>query len=263
MKESKVVRFLSTIVNILLHPRKSYWIVRRGMLIKDHIFEAQTLWFTGKLPRVPLLEILPSSRNLDVCLPNAFNRKLGTSITAEEACYLGAIARTLQANKILEIGTFDGNSALVLATNSDPNGCVVTVDLPPEFDPAKHQNSLAFSTEPINLTERTDLGIQLRQHQAASRIKQVYGDSGSLDWSQLGGPFNLIFIDGCHTEKYVESDTQNALKQLSPGGIIVWHDYGAIADVSSVVDSFAEKMPSMKFAVLEGTRLAIGMATPG
>jgi predicted O-methyltransferase YrrM len=262
MKESRLFRFLSTLGRIMKHPRKSVALVRRGMLIKDRIFEAQTHWVTGKLPRVPLVEILPSSRNIDVCLPNAFNRQLGTSISVEEACHLGAIARALQAKKILEIGTYDGNSALVLATNSDSNSIVITVDLPPDFDPVKHRISLAFSKEPINLTERDKLGTQLFQHQASSRVRQVYGDSGSLDWSKLGGPFNLIFIDGCHTERYVESDTQNALKQLAPGGIIVWHDYGMIADVSTVVDRFAREMKSMRYTAIEGTRLAIGIANP-
>jgi hypothetical protein len=72
----------------------------------------------------------------------------------------------------------------------------------------------------------------------------------------------LIFIDGCHTEKYVESDTRNALQQLAPGGIIVWHDYGMVPEVSKVVDRFACESGQMKFAALEGTRLAIGIHKP-
>jgi hypothetical protein len=45
-----------------------------------------------------------------------------------------------------------------------------------------------------------------------------------LAWAQLrssstlGGPFNLIFIDGSHTEAYVRSDSENAVKHLAPRG---------------------------------------------
>jgi hypothetical protein len=57
----------------------------------------------------------------------------------------------------------------------------------------------------------------------------------------------------------VESDTRNALKVLAPGGIIVWHDYGMIPDVSVVVDRFARELGNMNFAALEGTRLAMAI----
>jgi predicted O-methyltransferase YrrM len=262
MNESRFAKLLIAVGGVIAHPRKSASWVWRGSLAKDRTFVAQTYWHTGELPRVPLLELLPSTRQGEVCIPNAFDRKPGTSISVEEACHLGAIARSLSARKVLEIGTYDGNSALVLALNSDPEGVVVTVDLPPDFDPAKHQSTLAFSGDHINLTARDQLGRQFREHPASTRIKQVHGDSGSLDWSMLDGPFNLIFIDGCHTEKYVESDTRNALQQLASGGIIVWHDYGMISDVSKVVDRFARELSQMKFAALEGTRLAIGIHNP-
>jgi predicted O-methyltransferase YrrM len=259
MNESKFSKLTTALGGIVGHPRKSASWVWRGSLAKDRTFVTQTYWFTGALPRVPLAEVLPVTRRVEVSIPNAFERKFGTSISVEEACHLGAIARSLPARKVLEIGTYDGNSALVLATNSHPESVVVTVDLPPDWDPIKDQSALAFAAEPINLTDRGQLGRQIREHPAAARVKQVFGDSGSLDWSNFGGPFDLIFIDGCHTEKYVESDTRNAMRQLAPGGIIVWHDYGMIPDVSAVVDRFARQQGDLKFAALEGTRLAMAI----
>ena len=257
---SKFSRWLGAIAWVIAHPRKSASWIWRGISAKDRIFVWQTSWYTGDLPRVPLAELLPATRRGEVHIPNAFDRKAGTSISVEEACHLGAIARSLGARKVLEIGTYDGNSALVLASNSDPDGIVVTLDLPPDFDAARDQSDLAFSAEAVNLTARDQLGRQFREHPASARVRQVYGDSGALDWSTLGGPFDLIFIDGCHTEKYVESDTRNALQQLASDGIIVWHDYGMIPEVSRVVDRFASASSHMRFAALEGTRLAIACA---
>ena len=192
-------------------------------------------------------------------LPRAFDRKPGTSITVEEACNLAAIARGLEVRKALEIGTYDGNTALVLAANLAPGGEVVTVDLPPDFSIEK-QESLSYSDGEFNLTPREQLARQYRGHPLSSRIRQVYADSAAMDWKALGGPFDLVFIDGCHSESYVQSYSENAVNVLTPGGAIVWHDYGMIPAVSSVVDRLARQLTSMKVYALEGTRLAIGLA---
>jgi hypothetical protein len=53
----------------------------------------------------------------------------------------------------------------------------------------------------------------------------------------------------------VKSDTENALKILARGGVVVWHDYGQIPSVSRCVDEFAGRL---KARALRGTRLAVG-----
>ena len=132
---------LVAMIAALRNPRSTLSWVRRGHLARDSVFVSQTYWFTGSLPRVPLTKVLPDSRQTEVCLPRAFDQKFGTSITTEEACHLGAIARCLKARRVLEIGTYDGNTTLTLAANLDGDGEVVTVDLPPDFD-LKERTSL-------------------------------------------------------------------------------------------------------------------------
>src|SRR5204862_498837 len=108
----------------------------------------------------------------------------------------------------------------------------------------------------VYVTDRNTVGAQYKKHpEQAKKIIQVFGDSASLDWNALQGPFDLVFIDGCHHYSYVKSDTQNALKQLRKGGVIAWHDYGMIEDVSKAVDETA----GMDKFVIRGTRLAIGI----
>lgn len=239
-------------------PRLTLSWIMRGHLAKDKVFVEQTCWYTGMLPRVPLAKILPGMDEVDVVLPRAFDRNSGTSITVEEACNLAAIAKGVNAKKALEIGTYDGNTALVLAANLTAEGEVVTVDLPPDFGVEKRA-SLTYSDIQLNLTERDQLGRQYRGHRLSPRIRQVYGDSAALDWSTLGGPFDLIFIDGCHSEAYVREDSRNALEHLAPRGAIVWHDYGAFPAVSAVVDRLAGEIKDMKIFALEGTRLAVAL----
>lgn len=258
MDDWKLNKTVFSLTKLLSNPRSSLSWVRRGHLTKDKAIQSQTYWFTGNLRRVSLTDVFPEAKNVDVSLPRAFDRRFGTSVTTEEACHIGAITKCLHPKKVLEIGTFDGNTALLLAANLEESGTVVTVDLPPDFNLEKEHSTLTYTDGEINLTPREDLGRQYKAHPLARRIKQVYGDSASLDWGTLGGPFDLIFVDGCHAESYVLSDSLNALKQLTSRGIVLWHDYGMIPDVSSVVDRIAQEKKELDVCVLEGTRLAVG-----
>ena len=262
MQSSLLQKSAFGMLKAITAPRSTLSWVVRGHLAKDPVYISQSYWFSGQLPRLQLNKVFPGIEGAEIVLPRAFDRKSAASITAsinlEEACNLAAIAKWTKPRTVLEIGTSDGNTALLLASNLDQGGQVVTVDLPPDFDMAK-QSSLGFPDGELNLTPRDQLARQYQGHPVSARIRQVYGDSATLDWNSLGGPFDLAFIDGCHTEEYVRSDSENALRQLAPGGIIVWHDYGMITDVSKVVDQFASQTQAMKVYAIEGTRLAVGV----
>ena len=256
-------KFLFAVGKACTRPRSTVSWVIRGHLAKDSVFVSQSYWVAGALPRVPLQTACPGVQDFDVQLPRAFDRTSGktASITVDEACHLAAIARWSRARKALEIGTSDGNSSLVLAANMVTGATVVTLDLPAHFD-ISQQASLAFPTGELNLTPRDRLGGQCARHPLGRRVRQVFGDSGSIDWNALGGPFDLVFIDGSHTEEYVRSDSLNAARHLVPAGVIVWHDYGMIADVSMVVDQLAREWPAMRIYAIEGTRLAVALPAP-
>jgi predicted O-methyltransferase YrrM len=185
--------------------------------------------------------------------------RIGPSISLEEAGILCAIERYFKARTVLEIGTSDGGTTLALAANLEDGGTVTTLDLPPDFDIARDRSSLAFPNERINVTSRIQLSRQFRSHPLSSRIHQVFGDSAKIDWNTLGGPFDLIFIDGCHTSAYVESDTANALRNLATPGVVVWHDYGLYRDVSAAVDSVAGSSEDLRVVAIRDTRLAVGL----
>ena len=79
------------------------------------------------------------------------------------------------------------------------------------------------------------------ESQYANRVTQLLGDSAEFDWDEFS-PFDFILIDGCHTYEYAVADTRNALRVVRPGGVIVWHDYGMLEDVSLAVDEIAGRM---------------------
>lgn len=239
------------------HPLRAIGFARRVFQSKDRIYLAQSGWTEGALPRVSLQQVLLGCETIDIKMVQAANRTWMTSITLEELCCVLVFEKWIGASRILEIGTADGNTALCLAANAE--GVVVTVDLPLDWNPKDHQSTLAYSQCWINITSRENVGKQFRDHPLGHNIRQVYGDSALLDWNELGGPFDLVFIDGCHGYEYVRSDTENALGHLSTGGGIVWHDYGMIRDVSDVVDWVANESKDLEVYALEGTRLAIGI----
>jgi phosphoribulokinase len=56
---------------------------------------------------------------------------------------------------------------------------------------------------------------------------------------------DLFFIDGAHSYPCVKSDTENALKCMKRGGLLIWHDYGRVGvnGVSKYLHELAEEMP--------------------
>ena len=66
----------------------------------------------------------------------------------------------------------------------------------------------------------------------------------------------MAFIDGCHAYEYVRKDTENALRAVRKGGVVMWHDYGMIKEVSRAVDEFARQLD---VKVIRGTRIALAV----
>ncbi len=228
-----------------------------GISFKDLEAYRISTWRHGRLPRVHLTQIFPGIEMVNVNLVNLYRRKIGLSMDAGEVMTLCAIERYIGARNIVEIGTYDGNTALNLAANlPEDGGCVTTIDLPKNWD---RKFLYDVPNNHWNVTDRNGIGAQFQGTRYESRIRQVLGDSAGVDWKELNAPFDMIFIDGCHFCDYVRADTKNALKNIRPGGVIVWHDYGDIKDVSRVVDETAREI---NVRVVRGTRLAVGWVGP-
>jgi len=209
-------------------------------------------WRHGNLPRVPITAVVDGLEQLDVTLLRAFDRVHDVSVDREELLALVGLVKATRPMNLLEIGTYDGNTTLNLAANAAAGAIVTTVDLPIEWP---GRLVLNVPQAMINVaTKRPPVGWQYHGSQHAGSIRQILCDSAELDWKRLPVPFDFIFIDGCHHYVYVKHDTEHAVQYVKPGGLIVWHDYGYIADVSRVVDQLALQIP---IKVIQGTRLAV------
>jgi predicted O-methyltransferase YrrM len=227
------------------------WWAGNPAITRFHLNRA--LWEAGcpwtKLRPVPLGSIIPAADRLAgaLALEQPQARRRGTSLELDELVVLLSIVRATGARRVVEVGTFNGHTALNVAANLPADGTVVTIDLPPEGSPRG----------PAGTALPTDYGARVYDgHPAAARIRQVLADSATLDWQSLGGPFDLAIIDGDHSSPMVASDTRGVLSVLAPGGIVLWHDY-EWRTVARVVDRAVAA--GEQIAWVAGTRFAIGI----
>ena len=112
---------------------------------------------------------------------------------------------SLRPRRYLEIGTFQGGSALIVAAAMDTvrsDGCMYCVDPNPRMTPEnwariEHRATLFTGYSPDILPE-------------------VY--------AKAGGPFDFVFIDGDHTYNGVLRDAEGVLPYVTAGTYLLFHD---------------------------------------
>jgi hypothetical protein len=242
---------LQRIGRILQHPERIAGRVKRTVLFGGVRQDAEAMhlvraWSSGRLPRMKLAQLFPGIEECgSVVVRKPESRVIEWSLDLQELIRIVSVIRFTGAKRILEIGTYDGFTALNIAANLEDGGRVYTVDLP--------QDRAAFKSMISNASEANIVGSQYRDEKEADRIEQLWADSTTTDWTTFGSPFDAILVDGCHEYPYVRSDSLNAVNHVRPGGTVFWHDYGFLYDVSTAVDELARDYPIVAIA---GTRLA-------
>ncbi len=141
----------------------------------------------------------------------------------------------LDPNYVFEFGTNWGVTTAIFAQNTSPSCKIYTLDICREmFD----EETIKKDRELNMVLSKENVGWAYKQLQEASKVKQIFQDSLKLNWKEADYPdfFDIIFVDACHKYNYVKSDTENSIKKLKTGGILLWHDY--YPDVSAWTDVF-------------------------
>lgn len=205
-----------------------------------------------KLPEVSAASVIGDSSEVKLCSLESVDG----NVTDRELVVLSGLVRRVGAKSIFEFGTFDGRTTRNLAANAPAGGSVWTIDLP--------QASMTDLTVPIHSHEQKYVvkqrsGERYRDTPEEGRIVQLYGDSGTYDFSKLYGQFDLVFVDASHAYKYVINDSLIALKLVRPeGGTIVWHDYGRWDGVTRALNDLQSRHPGfLDAARVKGTTLAV------
>jgi predicted O-methyltransferase YrrM len=159
------------------------------------------------------------------------------NVRLSELAILALAARDTPAgSEIIEIGTFDGRTALNLAINAPPGVSIATLDLP-----ADQPSALAIEESERRYVDKPAPGARLRTcggiwRVYADRVVLLRGDSATFDWSPHYGRAGLVFVDGSHAYDYARKDSETAMRLVKPGGIVLWHDYGVWPGVTRALE---------------------------
>lgn len=150
------------------------------------------------------------------------------STSRAEKSLIDALARSIRARRILEIGCFKGKTTAVLSrVAQDHDGYVVAID------------PMRWASRPANLPEWIDTVLHpfsyerafwrtLRRRGRPERVR--LHRAVSADAALVASPtehlreFDLAFIDGEHRLASVLADFENWGRRVRPGGKVLFHD---------------------------------------
>lgn len=216
--------------------------IYRDMRYGDSYRQANGLKPRGvefRLPERSLAELFPGIDSVLVTTPvSELYRPRDMVVPLPELLTLAAICRHIKPRRIFEIGTYTGSSTLEMAINTADETDIVTLDLAP--------GEL--------------IGSAFRDSTYNSKIRQLYGNSLTFDYTPYEKSVDLVLVDANHSYECVSSDTEKAFALLRPGGVIVWDDYrwldihSECAGVTRFLNEYQSKRPLFSIA---GTRFAI------
>ena len=191
------------------------------------------------LPERSLAELFPGIDSALVTTPvSELYRPRDMVVPLPELLTLGAICLFIKPRRIFEIGTYTGSSTLEMAINTFDETEILTLDLEPS----------------------EKIGSAFRHASYNSKIRQLYGNSLTFDYTPYERSVDLVLVDANHSYECVGSDTEKAFALLRPGGVIVWDDYRWL-DVHSEcagVTLFLNKLQTKRrLFSIAGTRFAI------
>lgn len=142
-------------------------------------------------------------------------------LPSHEAMVLLSVAVAEQPKEVLEIGTFMGHTARLLAENL-PSSIIHTVDLPLAIEHGLVENSVVPKDD-FHLISSRQVGREYQGHDCANRIKQHYHDTALWDFAEAED-CSFYFIDGSHTYEHVKNDSEKCMNLCPDNAVFIWHD---------------------------------------
>lgn len=204
-----------------------------------------------ELPVVSTSSLVPSSGLLDIREIDAVDG----NVSERELVTICRLVQGFKPRRLFEIGTFDGRTTLNLAANSPGDSRVYTLDLPRD---AIDSAIAPIHAHEVRYADKSESGSRYANSDVALKIQQLFGDSGTFDFSEYYGGIDFVFVDGSHTYEYVINDSLHAIQMLRNGGVIVWHDYSRWDGVTRALNELRRLKPEFsQLQQLEGTTLAV------
>ncbi len=133
--------------------------------------------------------------------------------TAGEAQLLARLAQGRRT--AVEIGTYEGSSAVVLARAIRADATLHLVD-------AYEGNALKFGWRGTARATQRLMERETRNGGPTVRWHVMRSEEAARRWSD--GPIDLLFIDGDHTEAGCRADWEAWSPHVGDGGVVAFHD---------------------------------------
>ena len=161
----------------------------------------------------------------------------------DKLCLSEYAAKVPDGGKIVEIGTADGGSAVIMAVSSKPSVKLWTID---PTESLKFKNKLAV------------LGL-------SNRVTYLQGKSEDLVSQWSGDEIDLLFIDGMHGYEAVARDISLWGKYVKEDGYVLIHDTLYYEDTvglaarDAIGSGLLKKEKLLEDDIYTKTGLAVGM----
>ncbi|AGB02448.1 class I SAM-dependent methyltransferase [Methanoregula formicica] len=189
---------------IITNPSSIGNVLTDEVVIRKRII--QKYGFERGLPTLDLLDLLPEF--VDTVYPISF---LSDGSTPIDYLLLNSLAKKYDHCQYLEIGTWRGESIANVSPFAEEcySISLAKEDLLKEGYSEEMVRSMRFFSEKLK------------------NVIHIGANSNNFDFGSINKKFDIIFIDGDHSEDAIISDTQNAFKLLkNDDSVIIWHDYG-------------------------------------
>jgi predicted O-methyltransferase YrrM len=133
-----------------------------------------------------------------------------------EAAMLAQLATG--ARRVVELGVYEGSSAIVLCGALEPEAELHLVD--PFVDESGWALPQNWSTVPV--ATRLTVWRVARHDGPAIRWHIARSQDVGRDWT--GGPVDLVFVDGDHSPEACREDWEVWHPHVPPGGAVAFHD---------------------------------------
>ena len=191
-------------------------------------------------------------------------------INSYEASQISAIIERINPRTILEIGTFIGLSTGVLVLASPPDSILVCVDpnlpvnvLSERFHYFESRGSLWFMRNMLEHFEKRQKTVVLEgcftPMSALYRDRLLARGGNPENVAVIGerardfAPYDLVLVDGDHSEESVYADLSLVYHYISEGALIILHDLSGDwgIHVFSGVSKFLQEHPEFSVRIHE------------
>ena len=131
-----------------------------------------------------------------------------------------AARRAPEGGTIVEIGSFQGRSTIVLAKAAPPNAAVIAIDPHAGNDRGPQQyHGFAEAAD----ADHAAFTANLAAAGVADRVThlRMFSDAAL---SEIAGPIDVLYIDGAHRYGPARADIRNWGSRLADGGTMLIHD---------------------------------------